>query len=249
MKSLACSWMAIALCCFAFNLCLAQQSESGSGAVDAEISESTDAAEESHASEDHADEHGAAHGGEHDLEHQLHQSDPTHGNISDATMELVSFRSDKALFSAIVFLLLLAGLYFTAWKPILEGLEKRERHIADNILHAEQASQSADAKLAEYEAKLASASEEAQLIVAEARKDAEATGQKLIASAQEESARIRERATADIESAKRVALGELADESAEVAMALAKRIVGREVKAEDHQGLIQEMLAKLPSNN
>jgi F-type H+-transporting ATPase subunit b len=236
--------MSIALCCFAFNLCIAQESESGTETAQAEISDDEGVETDAHAGEEHAD-------GEHhdDLEHALHSSDPTHANISDDVMELVSFRGDKALFSAVVFLLLLAGLYFTAWTPILQGLEKREHNIAENIRNAEKASEEARDKLAAYETKLATANEEAQQIVAEARKDAESTGQKLVAAAQEEATRIRERATADIESAKRVALGELADQSTEVAMSLAQRIVGREVKAEDHQGLIQEMLAKLPSQN
>ncbi len=251
MKMLACIWMALAVACFATNLGFAQDSDASESA-EAEISDESSLQPEDGNEPDSVEHTEEGHSGdshEGDLEHQLHESDPTHGNISDATMELVSFRSDKALFSAVVFLLLLAGLYATAWKPILEGLEKRERHIADNILHAEQASQSADAKLAEYESKLASASEEAQTIVADARKDAEAAGQKVVAAAQEDAARIRERATADIESAKRVALGDLANQSTEVAMSLASRIVGREVKPEDHQGLIQEMLSKLPSEN
>ena len=86
-------------------------------------------------------------------------------------------------------------------------------------------------------------------MIAEARKDAEAAGQKLVAAAQEEAARQRDRAIADIEAAKRIALSELATQSTDVAMSLAQRVVGREVRAEDHQGLIQEMLGKLPSNN
>ncbi|QDV26882.1 F0F1 ATP synthase subunit B [Aureliella helgolandensis] len=185
----------------------------------------------------------AEHGGEH------HDTDPTHANVTDALYEVTDFRTDLAFFTAIVFLLLLAGLYSVAWKPIMQGLEKRERRIAGNIEQAEQAAQQATAKLAQYEAKLATAAEEAQQIVAEARKDAEAAGQKLIASAQEEAARQRDRAVADIESAKRVALSELAGQSADVAMSVAQRIVGREIKADDHQSLIQEMLSKLPSNN
>lgn len=217
-----------------------------------------DASSEEHASEEHADD---ATGGDHAEDdghadeahaaddHAAHDNDPTHGNLSDARWEIVDFRTDIAFFTAVVFLLLLAGLYATAWKPIMGGLEKRERRIAENIAQAEQASEQASQKLAEYEQQLAAAQEEAQQIVAEARKDAEAAGQKLIASAQEESVRLKERATQDIESAKRVALGELAHQSSDVAMSLAKRVVGREVKAEDHQGLIQEMLSKLPSNN
>ncbi len=175
--------------------------------------------------------------------------DPTHANLSDPSFKVVDFRTDMAFFSAIVFLLLLFGLTAVAWKPIMAGLEKRERGIADNITRAEKAADDATAKLAEYETKLAAAAEESQRIVAEARKDAEAAGQKLIAAAQEEAARQRDRAIADIEAAKRVALSELANQSTEVAMSLAQRVVGREVRAEDHQSLIQDMLAKLPSNN
>lgn len=191
---------------------------------------------------DEAD-HGSGHG-------EIHlENDPTHGNIDPKTWELLDFRGDMALFSAIVFGLLLAGLYFSAWQPVMDGLQKREDTIADNIAKAEQAAEDAESKLAEYEAKLATASEEAATIVAEARKDAESAGQKLLTAAQEEAERLKERATADIETAKRVALGELADQSTEVAMAVAQRVVGREVKADDHQSLIQEMLSKLPSKN
>jgi F-type H+-transporting ATPase subunit b len=192
----------------------------------------TDAA---HADEDHGDGHV-------DL-------DPTHANMRDATYKVVDFRTDMAFFSAIVFLVLLATLTTVAWKPIMQGLEKRERGIASNIANAQKASQDAMAKLAEYESKLASANQEAQQILADARKDAEATGQRLIATAQEEAVRQRERAVAEIDSAKRVALSELAEKSTDVAMTLAQRVVGREVNASDHQNLIQEMLTQLPSKN
>ena len=174
---------------------------------------------------------------------------PTHGNASDALYEAVDFREDMAIFTAIVFLLLLIGLYLAAWKPIMDGLEKRERTITGNIQAAERAAADAQARLSEYEAKLATASEEATRMVANARKDAEAAGERIVASAQEEAARQRERTIADIDAAKRVALSELASKSTDVAMALAQRIVGREVKAADHQNLIQDMLAQLPSKN
>ncbi len=206
--------------------------------------------DDAHADDDH-DEGSHSDGDHGDGGHAAgeHENDPTSSNISPPSWELVDFRSDMAFFSAIVFLLLLFGLASTAWKPIIEGLEKREQGIADNIANADRASAEAEAKLAEYEAKLSQANQEAQQILADARKDAEATSQKLIAAAQEEAARAKDRSLADIESAKRVALNDLANQSSEVAMTLAKRVVGREVKAEDHQSLIQDMLSKLPSQN
>ena len=183
-----------------------------------------------------------------DGEHAKHEIDPTHSNMTDVGEDPAEWRSEKAIATLIVFGLLLLGLTAVAWKPIAEGLEKRERSIAANIRNAEQAAKDAAAKLVQYEAKLAAAAQEAQQIVADARKDAEAAGQRLLASAQE-AARQRDRAVAEIESAKRVALNELAQQSTEVAMTLAQRIVGREVKAGDHQGMIQDMLKQLPSNN
>ena len=184
----------------------------------------------------------AGHGG-----HEI--GDPTHGDASDLLYEAVDFREDMAIFTAIVFLLLVVGLYLAAWKPIMEGLEKREHTIVGNIQAAERANAEAQNLLKQYEAKLAAASEEATRMVASARKDAEAAGERIVAAAQEEAARQRERTIADIDSAKRAALSELASKSTDVAMTLAQRIVGREVKAADHQNLIQDMLAQLPSQN
>lgn len=237
------------LVCFAFcpqGIMLAQEDESGT----AEVATDHDVDGEDHGESDasHGDDHDSDHGeGEHGDEHA--DNDPTHGNMSDGAYSVTEFRTDMAFFSGIVFLLLLAGLGATAWKPIMEGLQKREDAIAANIADAEKASEAAAAKLADYESKLATANEEAAAIVSDARKDAEAAGQKLVAAAQEDAARIKDRATADIESAKRVALGELAEQSTEVAMTVAKSVVGREVSASDHQSLIQEMLSKLPSKN
>lgn len=176
-------------------------------------------------------------------------ANPVHGNTNNATYNAVDFREDINIFTAVVFLLLLTGLYFAAWRPIMEGLEKREKTIAGNIQAAEQAKLEAQSRLRDYESRLASAADEANKIVAEARKGAEATAARIEAEAQEEAARQRERTAAEIDAAKRVALGELATKSTDVAMALAQRIIGREVKAADHQKLIQDMLAQLPSKN
>jgi len=220
---------------------LAQETASQSQPASPTAAEVSSTAEVAHTSA------GTGHG---DAGHGTHpDNDPTHANASDEVFKVIDWRTDMAFFSAIVFGLLLLVLGATAWKPIMQGLEKRERGIADNIAQAQKAATEATAKLAEYEAKLAAAAEESQRILAEARKDAEAAGQKLIAAAQEEAARGRDRAVADIESAKRAALGDLANQSTVLAMSLAQRIVGREVRSEDHQGLIQDMLSKLPSQN
>lgn len=238
------------------------QDESGGDGDSAEVTSDADVGDDKASdADDHGDDHsesghsdeahsGDGHGDdEHGDGHGSHDNDPTHANLSNDGLNLMGWRTDLALFTAVVFLILLAGLMAFAWKPIIEGLEKREQRIAGNIRQAEEDAAAAKAKLAEYEQKLASASEEAQQIVATARKDAEATGQKIVAAAQEDAARLQERAEGEIESAKKVALSELAGQSTAIAMSVAGRVVGREVNADDHNGLIQEMLSKLPSEN
>ncbi len=230
--------------CLVFSNMLAAQDKPAASGQEAAVSSAQPAVAEvsgdkevsAHAADSHGDDHG-------------HEIDPTHANLSDVGEDPAEWRSEKAIATLIVFGLLMLGLSAVAWKPIAEGLEKREKTIAANISSAERAAKEATAKLAEYEAKLASAARESQQILADARKDAEATGQRLIATAQEEAARQRDRAIADIDSAKKMALNELAQSSTDVAMTLAERIVGREVKASDHQAMIQDMLGKLPSRN
>ena len=175
--------------------------------------------------------------------------DPMHANPSNELNNPLEFRTDMAVFSAIVFLLLLLVLVTFAWRPLREGLDLRERMIADQIANAKKASDEAAAKLKEYEAKLTEAAVQAQAMVAQARKDAEAAAERIRSEAQAEAARQRDRALADIEAAKQAALSDLTSKSTDLAFSLARRVVGRELRKEDHQQLIADAIGKLPSRN
>lgn len=182
--------------------------------------------------------------------HDSHEHhDPTHDFAGSMQANPMEWRADGAIFSLIVFLLLLAVLGVFAWKPISEGLEKRELSISSQIAEAKQASELAAAKLKEYESKLAEAAVKSQELVAQARKDAEAVADRIKAEAQAEAIRSKDRALAEIETAKNAALSELTGKSTDMAFALARRVVGRELKAEDHQRLISEAIGGLSSKN
>jgi len=175
--------------------------------------------------------------------------DPTHDFASSMQGNPMEFRADGALFSLIVFGLLLAVLWGFAWKPISEGLAKREQTIATQFAEAKKAAEDGAAKLREYELKLASAQTQAQDLLMQARKDSEAAGQRILSTAQEEATRQRDRALSEIESAKQAALSDLASKSTDLAFSLARRVVGRELNGTDHQYLINEALNKLPNRN
>lgn len=178
-----------------------------------------------------------------------HGPEATQGNASKNLSNPLELRTDFAIFTLIVFLALMAVLYGVAWKPLMAGLELREKTIANQLADAKSASETAAAKLKEYEAKLSEAAVQAQDLVTQARKDAEAVANRIKADAQGEAARSRDRALAEIESAKQAALADLTSKSTDMAFALARRVVGRELKAEDHQKLISDAIGNLPSKN
>ena len=149
---------------------------------------------------------------------------------------------DTLLFSLVIFLVMLAVLYKFAWGPISEGLELRERKMAEDIEGAKTAHEQAQAQLRAYEAKIAGAQDEAAALIAEAKNDAVAAKERIMAEAAEEAQRTRERALAEIEAAKNAAARELAEQSVDSAVSLAGNIVGRSLDKNDHSQLIEKSI-------
>jgi F-type H+-transporting ATPase subunit b len=196
-----------------------------------------------------ADEHGSkgGKGGVGDAHHDPY--DLSHANATPSLADPSAFKADSAIFTFILFLLLLAILIKFAWKPIAHGLELRERGIEEKIEQARLAAEQATAQLKQYEGKLAVATIEAQQIIARARQDADAAGQKLLAEAQAAATKERERAVADIGVAKNQALREIAEKSVDTAIGLARNIIRREVRPGDHEQLIQDALKQFPTSS
>lgn len=156
---------------------------------------------------------------------------------------------DLAVFTAIIFLVLLAVLWKFAWGPIMEGLRKREEAIAEEIASAERSNQKAQDLLTQYESRLGEAADEVRALLDQGRKDAEAQRQQIVTEAQEAARAEKDRAVREIDVAKNEALSELAEKSVDTAVDLAGRIVGKQLEAADHTRLIQEALEKFPSQN
>jgi len=153
------------------------------------------------------------------------------------------------LYTVIVFLAMLGILWKFAWGPLMKALEEREQRIARKIADAEKANQEALAKLAEYEAKIAHAKEEAAEIIAEGKRDVEKVRDEIVKQAQEESARTLERAKREIVMAKEAAVHELREQMVVLTAELATKVIQREVKADDHRRFIGEAIAALEKGN
>jgi F-type H+-transporting ATPase subunit b len=204
-----------------------------------------DSSENADASHDEAGHDGSEHGNEHAGEDH---SGSSHGESHELPPLLqIDFGS------AVINLLIFSGVFLVlskfVWPPILAGLQARETKIHDDLTAAEQANNDAKNLLGEYQSKLDEAANQVQEMLASARRDAESAGQRIVDEAKEEAVRQRERAVSEIETAKKVAISELAGQTSDMAIQVAKQVVGRELKAEDHADLIRQSLERLPSNN
>jgi len=166
------------------------------------------------------------------------------GIVASGAKPVFQVAPDTLLFTFIIFGVLLAVLYKFAWGPIVEGLELREKRMADDIEGARAANEKAQAQLAAYEAKIAGAESEAAALIAEAKTDALTAKDKIMADASEEAQRTKDRALADIEAAKNAAVRDLAESSVDSAVSLAGSIVGRSLDKKDHKDLIEKSIGQ-----
>jgi len=165
----------------------------------------------------------------------------------------LAFRTDLALWTFVVFVVLFGLLSYFAWPQIAAALDARERAIADNIAAAKATNEEAKRLLAEHEARLAAAAGEVRALLEEARRDAEVTRARILSEAQKERQQELQRALREIELAKDGAIQELAISSANVAIELARKVVREKLTSDEQSLLVRSALDKLtataPSKN
>ena len=154
----------------------------------------------------------------------------------------LAFKGDLMLWTAVVFVILLIVLKKFAWKPIMDGLEKREGRIAGEIAGAEKANADAQAMLAQYQAQLSTAQDEVRQIVEQGRTDAEAQSRAIVEAARQQSEQEHERARREIDQATTAALQQLAEKSADLAVGLAGKIVKSKITSEEQKQLVGDAM-------
>jgi F-type H+-transporting ATPase subunit b len=144
--------------------------------------------------------------------------------------------------SVVNFLVILFLLRRYLWGPILTVLANRAEKIREGLAMAEAARAEREKMKAEVERMLADARREAQAISERTTKAAEAAAADLRTQAKTEADRIRERGREDAKQLHDQALAQLRTELAGMVVLAASRVLGREVKAEQHRELIERSL-------
>lgn len=158
---------------------------------------------------------------------------------------LFSGNIGNAIWTLVIFVLLLWVLGKYAWGPILAGLQGREDYIRDSLEQARQQRVAAEQRLADYEAKLAAARAETEELLAEARRDAEALRQREEERAKAEADKLLERARREIAIAQETAVKDLYERATELSTQVASNILEREINPQDHERLIADSISAI----
>jgi F-type H+-transporting ATPase subunit b len=154
---------------------------------------------------------------------------------------------DPGLFiwTILTFLVLVALLAKFAWRPLLEALETRRATIAKSLDDAQKARQELERLQRESAEMLRQARVEAESIVSRSRSDAEALREELKQKSRAEAAAIVKNAEKQIQMETARAIQQIRTETVDLSVAIASKILKRQVSREDHEGLIEETLKQV----
>ena len=127
--------------------------------------------------------------------------------------------------------------------PLNKALNDRQEQIRGELEAADKAKADAEGADAERRAALEEARAHAREIVATANTTAEQVVAQAQGRAQEAADRITQAAEAEVEVARQAAVEEITARVGTIVLAAAERVVGREIRASDHQDLIDEAIA------
>ena len=157
-------------------------------------------------------------------------------------------RWDLGVWSIVIFLVLFFALTKFAWKPMVEGLNKREENIRGALEQAERTRKDAMELQSQLDAKMKAAGSEIAKMMDEGRRDAQALKEQMVAEAKAEIQHERDRLHREIETAKDQALQDIWQQSVALATALSSKTIRRNLTAEDHQRLLDETIADLKTS-
>lgn len=148
---------------------------------------------------------------------------PAHG--TQAGSDYTSFTPAMMAMTWVTFLITAYILYKVAWKPILHALDAREAKIRKSVEDAEKARKDAAETESRCRAILADAEKQSRQIVENGRVTAEELARNVETRAREEASNSVQNARREIEAATLSAKAELRKESAELAVAIAGKLV------------------------
>lgn len=151
--------------------------------------------------------------------------------------------------SALFTLLNTLTIFFVGRKflfgPVMKMIQDRQQEVDQMYRQAEDAKETALALEQDYQRKLSAATQTGDELVRQATLRANARQEEILRAAQSQADAMLEKANADIQQEKKKAINDAKDEISQIALAIAGKVVGREVREKDHQALIDGFIDQL----
>jgi F-type H+-transporting ATPase subunit b len=158
---------------------------------------------------------------------------------------LVSPNLGLMIWTLLVFGITMYVLSKVAFPKIQEALDKRANAIRESIEQAEKTRKEADAVLQEYRARLREAREQADEIVARARKSAETAKAQAAEEGRDKKEELLAAARRDIEAETRRSLERIRKEVADLTVLTTEKVTRKTLSGDDQKRLIDEALAEV----
>lgn len=159
--------------------------------------------------------------------------------------EFLNINFFTALFTLVNTVALFLVMKKFLFKPIMKMITDRQKEIDDMYTAADNAKTEAKALEAEYKEKLSAAAETSERMVKEAVARAQSREEEIIRQANQDADAIRDKANADIALEKKKAINDAKDEISVIALAVAGKVVGRELNADDQANLVDSFIDQL----
>ena len=151
--------------------------------------------------------------------------------------------------TALFVLLNTLAIFFVAKKflfiPVMNMIKQRQEEIDSMYLEANTAKDEALVLEAQYKEKLSQAALIGERMVKEAMERGHSREEEILRQANLEAEAIMAKASADIAREKQKALNDAKDEISDIAMAIAEKVVGRELSGADHSDLVDGFIDRL----
>ena len=164
-------------------------------------------------------------------------------------IDLLLPETDELIAGIIAFLI----IFFVVWKYALptlnKTLEARQQAITGQLQEAERVKSEAESLLADYQAQVAGAKQEANEIIDEARTTAESMRGEIVTRAEAEAASALEKARTDVAAERTRAVAALQSDVANLSLDMAEKVVAGSIDRDAQAALVERYLDELGGLN
>jgi F-type H+-transporting ATPase subunit b len=175
----------------------------------------------------------------------LAQAEPAQSAEDQSSNFLVSPNIGLMIWTLLAFLAAMFILRKWAWPAITNALDKRQRAIEESIEVAEQTRAEAQQILQEYRERLREARNQADEIVARARKAGEVHEREALEKSRVQREELLEQTRRDIEAETRRAIQEIRAEVADLTVMATEKVTRKSLDEADQKRLVEEALGEL----